>query len=112
MDVSYMTHDQNIYPKTTNKSVLPPNKKFACPVKYRKHNVAGRIPQDIWYAELDNPKDISHCIPIIRTITFIEKNTKCFSNLGKRMIYIIKTKQYIVDYKHMSGQSTDATTGR
>ena len=103
MDVSYMTHDQNIYPKTISNSVLPPNKKIACPVKRRKHNVTGRIPQDIWYAELKNPKDISHCIPIIKTITFIEKNTKCFSNLGKRMIYIIKTKQYIVDYKHMSG---------
>lgn len=102
MDISNTSHDQNIYPKTASKPVFPPNKKLACPVKYQNHYVEARIPQNISYAELVNPKDISHCIPIKRTITFIEKNTKCFSTFGKRKIYVIKTKQYIVDYKYVS----------
>ena len=102
MDVSNTIDDQNIYPKNARKTVFPKKKKFACPVTYQQHEVVGRIPQAISYAKLDNPKDISHCIPIKRTITFIEKNTKCFPTFGKRTIYFIKTKQYIVDYKYVS----------
>ena len=74
------------------------NYKADCPVKYLKDKVVGRFPQEILHAILINDKDLSHCLPIVRTITFIEKNTKCFSNLGKGM-YLIKTKRYIVGYE-------------
>ena len=58
----------------------------------------GAFPPKIWHAKLINAKDLSHCSPIVRTITFIKKDTKCFSDLGKGM-YLIKTKQYIVGYE-------------
>ena len=74
------------------------NSKASCPVNYHRDKVVGRFPQEILHAILINQKDLSHCIPIERTITFIEKDTKCFSNLGKGM-YFIKTERYIVGYE-------------
>ena len=106
--MSNIFHDQSNEAKIRNKNIVfsktlfdKKNNKANCPVKYLRHNVVGRIPQEIVHAILINPKDLSHCSPIVRTITFIEKDTKCFSNHGKGM-YFIKTKRYIVGYESWS----------
>ena len=105
VDVSNIFRDQSTEQKIRNKNIIfskklfdKKNNKEDCPVKYLSDKVIGRFPQKIWHAKLINVKDLSHCSPIVRTITFIEKDTKCFSDLGKGM-YLIKTKQYIVGYE-------------
>lgn len=110
VDVSNIFHDQSTEEKIRNKNIIfskklfdKKNNKEDCPVKYLSDKVIGRFPPKIWHAKLINAKDLSHCSPIVRTITFIKKDTKCFSDLGKGM-YLIKTKQYIVGYESWTSQ--------